>query len=162
MKIETLIIANYDWLKAKARRLCYNEFDAEDLVEDTILRLLENSSRYNGQRDFRPWAQAIMYNTRITQCNRRKCVQFIPILDYDAATYLSPEDNLQASFVRDVIDRLAEEFTSVKCVQMYVYGYTVDEIAEKMDACAATIRSRLFAGRKRIREVLTLLDIKCQ
>lgn len=72
---------------------------------------------------------------------------------------LTPEEEVQASIVRGVIEELAEEFNSVRCVQLFVDGYTVSEIAEMMDAPPATIRSRLFAGRKRIREALTHIGI---
>lgn len=159
MKIEYLVLQNYDWLHSKARKLCYSGYDAEDLVADTVLRILESGSRFDSRREFRPWAQTIMYNLRFTQLNRKKCVEFLPLLDYDAPMALTPEEELQASIILGVIDKLAEEYNSVRCVQLFVEGYTVFEICEMMDALPATIRSRLFAGRKRIREALTLLDI---
>lgn len=160
MKVDSLVIQNYDWLYAKARKLCYNEYDAEDLVADTVLRILGSRSRFDSQREFRPWAQTIMYNLRFTQLSRKKRIEFLPLLDYDAPLALTPEEEVQATIVRGVIEELAEDFNSVRCVQLFVDGYTVSEIAEMMDALPATIRSRLFAGRKRIREALTILDIK--
>lgn len=159
MKIENLVISNYEWLCAKARKLCYDEYDAEDLVADTVLRILESGSRFDTQREFRPWAQTIMYNLRFTQLSRKKRIEFLPLLDYDAPMVLTPEEEMQASIVRGVIEELAKDFNSVRCVQLFVDGYTVSEIAEMMDALPATIRSRLFAGRKRIREALTLIGI---
>lgn len=160
MKVDSLVIQNYDWLYAKARKLCYNEYDAEDLVADTVLRILGSRSRFDSQREFRPWAQTIMYNLRFTQLSRKKRIEFLPLLDYDAPLALTPEEEVQATIVRGVIEELTEKFNSVRCVQLFVDGYTVSEIAEMMDALPATIRSRLFAGRKRIREALTILDIK--
>lgn len=160
MKIDKLVLANYDWLRAKACNLCFNEHDAEDLVADTILRILESSSLFDSQREFRPWAQTVMYNLRFTQLSRKKRVEFLPLLDHDAPMALTPEEEMQASIVRGAIEELAVEFNSVRCVQLFVDGYTVSEIAEMMDAPPATIRSRLFAGRKRIRRALTLIGIK--
>lgn len=92
MKIENLVISNYEWLCAKARRLCYDEYDAEDLVADTVLRILESGSRFDTQREFRPWAQTIMYNLRFTQLSRKKRIEFLPLLDYDAPMVLTPEE----------------------------------------------------------------------
>lgn len=160
MKIENLVISNYKWLYAKARKLCFNEYDAEDLVADTILRILESGSRFDTQREFRPWAQTIMYNLRFTQLSRKKRVEFLPLLDYDAPMVLTPEEEMQASIVRSVIEKLAREYDSVRCVQLFVDGYTVSEIAQMMGALPATVRSRLFAGRKRIRETLTRIGLK--
>lgn len=160
MKIENLVMSNYKWLYAKARKLCFNEYDAEDLVADTILRILESGSRFDTQREFRPWAQTIMYNLRFTQLSRKKRVEFLPLLDYDAPMVLTPEEEMQASIVRGVIEKLAREYDSVRCVQLFVNGYTVSEIAQMMGALPATVRSRLFAGRKRIRETLTRIGIK--
>lgn len=160
MNVEKLVISNYEWLYAKARKLCYDENEAEDLVADTVLRILESGSRFDTKREFRPWAQTIMYNLRFTQLSRKKRIEFLPLLDYDAPMALTPEEEMQASIVRGVIEELAEDFNSVRCVQLYVDGYTVSDIAEMMDALPATIRSRLFAGRKRIRDALTLIGIK--
>lgn len=159
MKIDNLVISNYEWLCVKARNLCFNEDDAEDLVEDTILRILESGSLFDVRRGFRPWAQAVMYNLRFTQMSRKKRIEFLPLFDYDAPTVLTPEEEMQASIVRGVIEELAGDFNSVRCVQLFVDGYTVSEIAGMMDALPATIRSRLFAGRKRIREALTLIGV---
>lgn len=159
MKIDNLVISNYEWLYAKARKLCYDSHEAEDLVADTVLRILESWSRFDARREFRPWAQTIMYNLRFTQLSRRKCVEFLPLMDHDAPMFLTPEEETQASIVRGVIEELSVEFNSVRCVRIFVDGYTVSEIAEMMDALPATIRSRLFAGRKRIREALTLIGI---
>lgn len=160
MNIDNLVIRNYNWLRAKARKLCYDDYEAEDLVADTVLRILESRSRFDSQREFRPWAQTVMYNLRFTQLSRKKRVEFIPLLDYDAPLFITPEDEVQLSIIRSVIDDLAEEFVSVRCVQLFVEGYSVFEIADMMNALPATIRTRLFSGRKRIREALTLLDIK--
>lgn len=159
MKIENLVVLNYQWLQSKARRLCYDGDDADDLVADTVLRLLESGSRFDSQREFRPWAQTVMYNLRFTQLARRKCVVFLPLLDYDAPASLTPEECMQGTLIRDVIDSLAARFDCVRCVRLFVEGYTVAEISEMTKTLPATVRTRLFAGRKRIRETLALLDI---
>lgn len=160
MNVADLVVANYDWLRVKARKLCYNEGDVEDLVADTILRILESCSHFDSQRDFRPWAQAVMYNWRFTQLSRKKRVQFLPIADYDAPTSITPDDEMQGAIVRGIIEQLAKQYDSVRCVQLYIDGYTVSEMADMMGVSAATIRSRMFAGRKRIRNTLTHFD-KC-
>jgi len=159
MNVDRLIIENFEWLNAKACKLCYDKCEAQDLVADTVLRILESEFRFDTTRDFRPWAQTVMYNLRFTQLKRKKCVEFFPLLDYDAPLSFTPEDEMQASIVRDVIDALSAEFNSVRCVQLFVEGYTVSEISVMMDALPATIRSRLFAGRKRIREALSSIGI---
>jgi DNA-directed RNA polymerase specialized sigma24 family protein len=60
MNIDNLVIRNYNWLLAKARKLCYDDYEAEDLVADTVLRILESRSRFDSQREFRPWAQTVL------------------------------------------------------------------------------------------------------
>lgn len=157
--IDDLILSNYEWLFAKARKLCFDEEDAEDLVADTVLRLLESSSRFDSRREFRPWAQTVMHNLRFTQLSRKKRIEFMPLADYDIPMLLTPEEETQATIVRGMIEKLAEDFNSVRCVQLYVDGYTVSEISAMMGTLPATTRSRLFAGRKRIRESLTLIGI---
>lgn len=158
MKIETLVVSNYDWLNAKAHCLCYNDSEAEDLVADTILRILESSDLYDSDKAFRPWAQTVMYHLRFTQLNRKKRVEFLPLMNYDAPSYLTPEEEMQAKIVRGIIADLAVDFSSVRCVQLYVDGYSVSEISKMTGTLPATVRSRLFTGRRRIRKALTLID----
>lgn len=161
MKTACLVISNYEWLYTKARVLCYDKSEVDDLVADTVLRILESDFRFDTQRDFRPWAQTIMYNLRYSQQSRRKRVVFLPLVNFDAPMKLTPEDEMQATVVRGVIEELAGEFTSVRCVRLFVDGYTVDEIAVMTGALPATVRSRLFSGRKRIRAALRHIGIKC-
>lgn len=112
MNVADLVVANYDWLRVKARKLCYNDGDVEDLVADTILRILESCSHFDSQRDFRPWAQAIMYNWRFTQLNRKKRVQFLPIVDYDAPSYITPDDEMQGALFAALSSNLQVSMTA--------------------------------------------------
>ena len=159
MEVSDLVVLNYAWMCAKARKMCFDTADAEDLISDTVLRILENSGRFDGVRDVRPWAQTVMYNLFRTRINRRKCVDFTPLIGDEYPMVVTPEDEMGAGIIREILERLADDFVSVRCVRMYADGYTVSEIAGMMDVLPGTIRCRLFAGRKRIRETLELAGI---
>ena len=45
MEVSDLVVLNYAWMCAKARKMCFDTADAEDLISDTVLRILENSGR---------------------------------------------------------------------------------------------------------------------
>ena len=48
MEVSDLVVLNYAWMCAKARKMCFDTAYAEDLISDTVLRILENSGRFSG------------------------------------------------------------------------------------------------------------------
>lgn len=159
MSIRLLIVENYRWLENKARIMCFNREDAYELLADTILKILENECRFDPGKAFRPWAHTIMYNMRTSKIQRKHCVGFFPLGDMEGECDTSPEDEAQATIVRELINRLAREFVSVKFLQLFAYGYTVEELSDKYGISPSTVRTRLFNGRRRVRDALTLIGI---
>ena len=59
-----------DYIQQYGRRLygfclflCQNSFDADDLYQDTWLKVVKNFSKYNPSLDFKPWLTKICVNT---------------------------------------------------------------------------------------------------
>lgn len=155
MSIEDLVVEHAGWIRRKARQYYSDEFDADDLASETIYKCLSQARRYDRKMSFKPWALAIMENTYITQYNRRKCVLFTGYDDYDpyqGNEYTDQRASLNRilSIVRDC----GRKSCCIECVLLYAKGYSYDEIAQKIGIPVGTVKSRVAAGRKMLREAL--------
>ena len=58
-------------LKARAKRLCRNEADAEDLVQEALLRALSFEDRMDEHANLPAWMHTILRNAFISRCRRQ-------------------------------------------------------------------------------------------
>lgn len=155
MTVADLVVANLDWLRFAARRFDSAVYDHEDLVEDTITKMLVNSARYNCEQNFRSWALAIMSNTYITEYNRKKCVSFERYPEWDLSlSELRSDVRANLGSIISAVARCYRRSSSVGCVVMYAKGYSYEEIADAMGIPVGTVRSRISYGRAMIMKAL--------
>ena len=155
MDIDSLVVDNLLWLKRKAQQFCYNDFDIEDLVSETIEKMLVSRYRFDSRKDFRPWAMIIMRNTFITQYNRRKCLPFVGMdEEYMYASPYTADQEIAVSRIISIIRDCARKSVAIECVMLYAKGYNYDEIAQILGIPIGTVMSRISNGRKMIRAAL--------
>ena len=155
MNIENLVIENITWLQRKAHLFCPNEFDAEDLASETIEKILRSRDRFDSRKDFRPWVLTVMRNTFITQYNRRKCIPFTGIDDeYQYSSPLNAEQDMTISQILSTVRECARKSVAIECVILYAKGYNYDEISKMLGIPIGTVMSRIYNGRKMLREAL--------
>lgn len=156
MNIRQTLIDHLGWIQRKARTYYTDVNDAADLAGETISKCLRFANRFNPAMSFKPWAIAIMENTFITQYNRRKKVLFT---DYKGNIEKVPSDEHADSLatvgnILDIIRECSRKTCCMECVMLYAYGYTYEEIADMMGLKLGTVKSRVFMGRKLLRETL--------
>ncbi|MGH9151267.1 MAG: sigma-70 family RNA polymerase sigma factor [Acidimicrobiales bacterium] len=158
----THVVPEIDVLLRVARTLVPRPADAEDLVQDTLLRAYRSIDGFDG-RHARAWLLTIMRNTQINRTRRRR-----PDLldDPDAAAQRgddgderlwSPEAMVVgATFdavVVDALDALPDRFRQV--VELVdIDGLTYGEAAGAIGVPVGTVMSRLHRARTRIRSRL--------
>lgn len=130
-----------------ARKLCDKIGGAEDLYAETICKALESISHFDScKSSFKNYCYAIMINTFRTEYNHKKLwIGFIKW--YNPATSYSPEGiTYDYSFLRSHCRR--DE------VLMFADGFTLQEIAEKLNLPIGTVKRRIFDERRRLKELL--------
>lgn len=155
MNVEELVAKHAAWIHKKTRRYYSDEYEADDLASETIYKCLSQCRRFDSERSFKPWALTIMENTYITQYNRRRCVLFTGLDDY--VPYSESESADQRASVQrilSVIRECARKSCCIDCVLLYAKGYSYDEIADIEGIPVGTVKSRVAAGRKMLREAL--------
>ncbi len=143
-----------------AYQLTTSKETAQDLVQDTTLKVLDNESKYVDNVNFKGWVFTIMRNIFIN--NYRRQVRSATVIDKSEDLYhlnLSQESGFstpEGSFAAKEISSAIQEFSEDYRVPftMYVQGYKYSEIAEHMGLPLGTVKSRIFFARKRLQNVL--------
>ncbi len=168
-EFEGMVSPWLDSLYAAGLRLTRNERDAEDLVQDAVMRAYRFFDKFEKGTNFRAWLFKILTNTFINSYRRavkerslsdeseRQSVEarFFSADTTDQAN--NPEDLiLQRAVSADVllaIDTLPIDFRMV-VILADLQEFSYKEIAEILDVPVGTVMSRLFRGRKALQKVL--------
>lgn len=167
------IIPHLDAIYNFALRLTSDPNDAEDLVQDTIVKAFRFFSSYEKGTNAKAWLFRILKNSYIN--NYRKQSKQPHQVDYnDIAAYYetirseqSDTTDLENILYRDLLDDditnalsiLPDEFRTVVLL-CDIEGFTYEEIANMVDVPIGTIRSRLHRGRNLLRVQLIEYAVK--
>lgn len=168
-KFEALLGPWLDPLYASAVRLTRNERNAEDLVQDTVMRAWRFFDKFEEGTNFRAWIFKILTNTFINSYRRNtreRALQDESERQSVEARFFSadateqsqnPEEHLldrvMSQDVLAAIDSLSIDFRMV-VILADLQEFSYKEIAEVLDIPVGTVMSRLFRGRKQLQKLL--------
>ena len=156
-------------LLGSAMKLTRNARDAEDLVQETFLKAYTFFDRFEEGTNCRAWLYRIMTNTFINQYRRR--VKESEILGADNASTVRSQSHGQSSQkahtdperllssrqlsqdIRKALLNLPETFRNVVLLAD-LQGFSYKDIAYVVDCPVGTVMSRLFRGRRLMRDQL--------
>lgn len=135
-------------LRAFARSFCREQYDADDLVQETLTKAIANLDRYQSGTRLKSWLFTIMRNTfynRITVLNREapgaaSCVASRPVSDP------GQEWSVRAREMQRAIDKLPPRQREV-VVLVGMLGVSYKETAEICNCDIGTVKSRLNRSR---------------
>lgn len=148
---------------AVALRMCSNREDAQDCLQEAMLRIYRSISGFKGQSSFATWVYRITMNTCLDELRRKKNKQNTS-LDSLLDTGWSPRDESASPEKRAIqsetrrvlheeIQALPEDMRSA-IVLRDLQGLSYEEIAQVLDINVGTIKSRISRGREKLREKL--------
>ena len=163
-EFERQALVHTDALFGAAYRLTRNARDAEDLVQDSLLRAYRFWGSFEQDSNCKAWLLRIVTNTFINEYQRRKRSREVldaasaeqdatdgVLIHATAADRQSPERTLLERSVSDdvqrALDSLPDDFRTA-VVLCDVQGLSYKEIADIMETPVGTVMSRLFRGRK--------------
>lgn len=159
-----------DSLYGAALRMTRNPADAEDLVQDTMLRAYRAFDRFEAGTNLKAWLFRIMTNAYINTYRKKQRepqnVSADEIEDFDLYQELknhdsqfgeTPEkivlDRLVDSDILEAIEDLPDQFR-LAVVLSDIEGFSYAEMAEIMGVPMGTVMSRLHRGRKALQKRL--------
>lgn len=159
-QFENELVALQSNMRNFAFSLTLNRDDAEDLLQDTTLKVLDNQDKFKENINFKGWVLTIMKNIFIN--NYRKIVRNQTVFDRtDDLHYLNlpqnsgfetPDGSYYAGEINNSINSFADEYRIP--FTMHIQGFKYEEIAKTMKLPIGTVKSRIFLARKRLQEEL--------
>ncbi|MDC2705191.1 RNA polymerase sigma factor [Bacteroides ovatus] len=154
------LVGVQDELLRFAYKLTTDREEANDLLQETSLKALDNEDKYTPDTNFKGWMYTIMRNIFIN--NYRKVVRDQTFIDQtDNLYHLNlPQDgsseNTERAYdlqeMHRVVNKLPKEYRVP--FAMHVSGFKYREIAEKLNLPLGTVKSRIFFTRQKLQEEL--------
>lgn len=143
-----------------AYKLTADREEANDLLQETSLKALDNEDKYTAETNFKGWIYTIMRNIFIN--NYRKALRDQTYVDQtDNQYYLNQNidiegDSTEGSYdlkeMRRIVNALPKEYRIP--FSMYVSGFKYREIADKLGLPLGTVKSRIYFTRQKLQEEL--------
>ncbi len=154
-----LVAEHADGVYRLAYRLSGNQHDAEDLTQETFMRVFRSLDKYQAGT-FEGWLHRITTNLFLDMVRHRSRVRMEALPeDYDRVpgTDMTPEQAYNVANLDPVLqaalDNLGPDFR-VAVVLCDVVGMSYDEIADTLGVKLGTVRSRIHRGRSQLRAAL--------
>ncbi len=129
---------------------------AEEIVTDTVIEALKNSSKFELGTKMNPWLFTIMVNVHKNMKRRKKvaddylnkmtAVQPIAYSEADAL------DHMRMRTVGEAIETLPVEQKSA--FYLAIEGYSYEEIGKVLDCGVGAVKSRVLRARQAVAEAL--------
>ena len=147
-------------LQRFAFKLTADKEEANDLMQETSLRSLENMEKYTPDTNFKGWVYTIMRNLFIN--NYRKILREQTYVDYTDnlhnidSTQLTNDSITENDYDRKELYRVVNSLPDIYRVpfSMFVSGFKYREIADKLSLPLGTVKSRIFLTRRSLQEEL--------
>src|SRR6266436_2473705 len=141
------------FLRRTVRRWQREKADADDLVQDTLVRALANSHLWQPGSDLRGWLFAIMRNQFLAGIGRSNRLAAVLRSFAEADRSRAPDPRETRLVLRDVEEALKRLPSKQRTALLLagVEGKSYDEVAEAMGLSVGAVRCHLARGRDRLR-----------
>ena len=139
-----------------AYMLTANREEAEDLLQDTTLKALDNRDKYIDNINFKGWVFTIMRNIFIN--NYRRMVRNQTVVDRtedlfhlnlpQESGFDTPDGTYTIKEIRRAINSFPDEYRVP--FAMHIAGYKYHEIATHLGLPLGTVKSRIFFARQKL------------
>ncbi len=168
--INAFVTGYWQELNFLARRILNDHSYANDVVQEGLLKAINNIDKYEGRGNFRAWLRKIVTNQSLMalrkQSSRKEDSLDNFMLEFDdSGHYLRANDTAPASLealeesrqareqVRKAIDQLPDKYR-ITIILRDIEGYTGKEVAEMTDTTEKNVKVRLHRARLALRNIL--------
>lgn len=149
-----------------AFKILRNEQDAEDVLQESYIIVLEKINEIDPSKSFMGWLYRIVSNKSKNLLKKRNALSFdayeevfedVPEENSD----FDPEESLDKNEICREVMAAIDELSNEKriCIILKYFGeMTVDEVAESLEVPESTVRNRLFIARKELKNKLEKKD----
>jgi len=168
-RFEKLVQPHLEAMYRFAFRLAGQQQDAEDLVQDVVVKLYPRLEELEGIEQLRPWLNRVLYRHFIDQVRRRGRRADRPVSDVaepdQQATFLDsyaadvPElaEQISAGRLKPVMDSVIQELDPDMRTLMLLHdvdGWSQEDIARVLEIPVGTVKSRVHRCRASLKKKL--------
>jgi len=147
-------------LKPFAMRLTKDEEDANDLMQETLMKAFSNRDKFTDGTNLKAWVYTIMKNTFITNyqrmVRRNTFIDTSNNLHYINSSNTTIENGAYSEFALEDIYNAVEKLDDTYRIpfMMHYRGFKYYEIADKLEIPIGTVKNRIHIARKELKEML--------
>lgn len=128
---------------------CKNKSDAEDIVQNVFLKLLQSDVKFQDEEHIRKWLIRVAANETKNLCKSFWKKRMVP-LENSNVTPQYQFNSKENSDLYDTVMELPYKYRIV--VHLYYYeDYSVKEIAEILNIKETTVQTQLMRARKKLK-----------
>jgi RNA polymerase sigma factor (sigma-70 family) len=166
IEFNTQVLRQSSSLKVYALNFTRDVEDANDLVQDTILKAITYYTKFKEGTNLKGWLYTIMKNTFINNYRRVvKMNSFVTKSDeisspnlVFSSTYNLGEGKFVMRDIENALDKLPSEYY-IPFTQ-YFEGYKYHEIADNLKIPIGTVKTRIHVARKILKSKLSSYEVK--
>jgi RNA polymerase sigma-70 factor (ECF subfamily) len=149
------IVAFIPALRAFARSLAYNAADADDLVQDTLMKAIGAAHRYKRGTNLRAWLFTIMRNTFYTSARRsaRERTGDADCVSGELVELPTQEWTVRGQELMEAVHRLPPQFREM-LILVVMLGESYEDSARICGCAIGTVKSRVARARRMVMEDL--------
>jgi len=140
-----------------AYRIVLNHEDAEDVVQDSFVKIFEKADSYKNTYRFYSWASSIVVNTSINKKKKDKIRlkyfnRIIKNKNYNNNSSKLLKEVItkdKANIVEKLLKKISFEYRIVLILRAYE-GLSYEEIAKRLGISPGTVMYRISRGRKKL------------
>lgn len=154
--IDELTRQHRTYLHGLARKMCRNQLDPDDLVQDLFEKTMRSGASIPDGANERAWLSRVLHNLFIDKLRRRNARREDPL---EEPFELPIEERawwqtLSLDEIRATLARLPEDQRMT--FELFAFdGRSYDQIAAKLGIAKATVGTRILRARQKLREILT-------
>lgn len=148
-----------DRLRKYAFSLTRTQEDAEDLVQDTYLKVMQNADRFSEETNVKAWVYTIMRNTFINGYRRKQKSRVSTDESVDSMYTSTATVSTDAADLPLYVSEITSAISSMKenqrdAFELFVDGFKYQEIADMLQISIGTVKSRIFFARQKLMNYL--------
>ena len=163
-EFNALVMRQSSTLKMYALHFTRDQEDANDLVQDTILKAITYSDKFKEGTNLKGWLYTIMKNTYINNYRRFVKVSSLVTTSDEISSanlvYSATKNQGESKFVIDdiryALNKLPREYNIP--FTMYFEGHKYHEIAEHLEMPIGTVKTRIHVARNILKRSLKAYD----
>lgn len=131
-------------------RYVADKSEAEDILQESFLKILKNISEYTGKGHFENWMKKIVVNTAITHFHKEKKHYYHDeiedVSDAELQYSLTPDKEFDAKELQELISRMPEGYRIIFSLYA-IEGFKHREIAEKLNIEESTSKTQYLRAK---------------